>query len=151
MPHTGRSQIARHLFPLANQLYCECVLCVYFVRDLTGPLKLSPKGQYCIIDIDKSICTTSYTAISEQRFNYYTVNIHGHGGGRGVTPLLKAKVRVPLPARLLFSKPPPSALEKFLWDFPKNPPKIAQNCLKICKIFLAQKKNKKKPKVLSPP
>ncbi len=56
-----------------------------------------------------------------------------HTWARGGNPLLKAKVRVPLPARLLFSNPP--ALGAIFLDFPKNPPKIAQNHHKMFKIF----------------
>ena len=65
---------------------------------------------------------------------------HGRGKGRGLPPLLKAKVRVLLPARLLFSKPPPCSEDFFFDFFFKNPPKIAQNHPKECKIFLAPKK-----------
>ncbi len=85
---------------------------------------------------------------------YFNIEIiHGHGGGGakgGGYPPLKAKVRVPLPARLLFS----TCSGEFFWDISKNPPKIAQNYLKTCKISWPPKSSIFEPilpKVLPPP
>ncbi len=70
-----------------------------------------------------------------------TVNaIHGHGGGErgGITPLLKAKFRVPLPAGLLFSTPP-LLQRNFFGIFLKTDLKVHKIALKFAKKLTPKK------------
>ncbi len=66
--------------------------------------------------------------------NWYSYNLHIviHGHGRGVTPLLKSKLRVPLPAGFLCSTLPPEQ-EKIFQGFVQNQQKMTEKGFKMSK------------------